>query len=83
MSTATLTSKGQTTIPQDIRAYLGVHTGDKLEFLINEMGQVLLTPLTVDATELKGLLPKPKKKISIEDMNRAIAKRVAGNNERH
>ncbi len=36
MAIATLTSKGQTTIPQEIRNYLGLHSGDKLEFLIDE-----------------------------------------------
>ncbi len=75
MSIATLTSKGQTTIPQDIRAYLGLHTGDRLEFLIAEEGEVIIKPLTTDVTELKGLLPKPKKIVSIEQMNQAITKR--------
>lgn len=75
MTIATLTSKGQTTIPQEIRTYLGVHPGDKLEFLIDVKGQVILTPLIADVRELKALLPKPKKKVTIEQMNKAIAKR--------
>ena len=77
MATATLTSQGQTTIPQEIRTYLGLHSGDRLEFLIDENGKVLLTPLTVDVRELKGCLPKPKKAVTIEEMNGAIAKRGA------
>lgn len=77
MATSILTSKGQTTIPLQIRAYLGIHTGDKLEFLIDKEGRVIVAPLTVDVTELKGLLPKPKKKISIEKMNQIISKRGA------
>ncbi len=77
MATATLTSKGQTTVPQQIRDYLNLHPGDKLEFLIEKDGRVTLAPLTVDVTELKGLLPKPRKKVTIEDMNRAIAKRYS------
>lgn len=81
MSTSILTSKGQTTIPQDIRNYLGIQTGDKLEFLINKEGQVVVTPLTVDVSQLKGILPKPKKKVSIEKMNAVIIKR-GGKNER-
>lgn len=75
MTTATMTSKGQTTIPQQIRAYLGLHTGDKIEFLIEEDGRVVLTPLTIDVKDLKGILPKPKKVVSIEQMNRTIIKR--------
>jgi antitoxin PrlF len=78
MATATLTSKGQTTIPQEIRSYLGLHTGDKLAFLIDESGSVILTPLTLDVRELKGSLPKPQKTASIEEMNQVIAKRGAG-----
>lgn len=77
MATATLTSKGQTTIPREIRTYLGLHTGDQLEFLIDEKGKVVLTPLTSDIRELKGLLPKPQKHVTIEEMNQAIAKRGA------
>ena len=77
MATATLTSKGQTTIPQDIRTYLGLHMGDKLDFLINEQGDVILKPHVTDVTELKSILPKTKKKISIEKMNQIIGKRGA------
>lgn len=39
--------------------------------------KVSIVPLTSDVSELKGLLSKPKKKVSIEDMNKAIAKRGA------
>jgi len=77
MATATMTSKGQITIPLQIRSYLAVHTGDKLEFMIEEDGRVVMAPLTGDVRELKGMLPKPKKPISIEQMNKAIAKRGA------
>lgn len=76
MAIATLTSKGQTTIPYEIRNYLGLKMGDKIEFVIEE-GRVMLAPLTINVSELKGMLPKPKKKVSIEDMNHAIAKRGA------
>lgn len=75
MATATVTSKGQTTIPQEIRTYLGLHTGDKIEFVIESDGKVTLAPLTIHVKELKGCLPKPKKTISIEEMNNAIRKR--------
>ena len=75
MAIATITSKGQTTIPQQIRAYLGLHIGDKVDFLIEEDGTVTLTALTVDVRDLKGSLPKPKKTVSIEQMNKFIAKK--------
>jgi len=78
MPVSSLTSKGQTTIPIEIRSYLGIHAGDKLEFYIDKDGRVILSPLTTDVTELKHLLPKPKKKVSIEDMSKAIVKRGGG-----
>lgn len=51
MSVATLTSKGQITIPQDIREFLDIKEGDKIEFLIED-NHVVLAPLTIDITEL-------------------------------
>lgn len=81
MSISTITHKGQTTIPIQIRSYLGIHPGDKVEFFVDDDGRVVLQPLTADVTQLKGMLPKPKKAISIEEMN-AIIKKRGGKNER-
>ena len=78
MPYSTLTSKGQTTIPRKIRVYLGLNVGDKLEFIIDEDGKVILQLINVDVKELKNVLPRTKKKASIEDMNKAIRKRGAG-----
>jgi antitoxin PrlF len=75
MSTSTLTSKGQTTIPKDVRKRLNLHPGDRLEFVIDEDGRVLMLPASIDASELAGMLKPPVRPISVEDMNRAIRKR--------
>ena len=75
MSTSTLTSKGQTTIPKDIRERLNLRPGDRLEFVIDEDGRVLVLPASIDASELTGMLKPPAKPVSVEDMNRAIRKR--------
>lgn len=75
MSISTVTSKGQTTIPQDIRHYLSLQTGDKVEFIIAPAGHVVIVPLSCSVTELKGILPKPKNKVSIEQMKKAITQR--------
>lgn len=77
MATSILTRKGQTTIPQEIRNYLGIHAGDRLEFFIDKEGRVIVAPLTEEVTALKGLLPKPKKKVTVERMNEVITKRGA------
>jgi antitoxin PrlF len=75
MSTSTLTSKGQTTIPKDIRERLNLQPGDRLEFVIDDDGRVLVLPASIDASELTGLLKPPAKPVSVADMNRAIRKR--------
>lgn len=72
MSTTTLTSKGQLTLPKDVRDRLKLHTGDKLEVYPQEDGTILLQPATVDVDELYGLLPKPAKPVSLEEMDAAI-----------
>ena len=76
VSTALLTSKGQTTIPKDVRDYLGLRPGDRIEFVLTEDKTVLLKPATRAVTDLKGFLPKPPKPVSIEAMNAAIRKRA-------
>ena len=75
MSTSTLTSKGQTTIPKDVRKRLNLQPGDRLEFVIDEDGRVLVLPVSIDASELAGMLKSPARTVSVEDMNRAIRKR--------
>ena len=77
MSTATLTSKGQITIPVDVRRVLNVQAGDRVEFVQIEPGRFELVAATRSVRELKGLFGKPRRTVSIADMNRAIAERGA------
>ena len=77
MATATISSKGQITIPADVRSALAVGTGDRVEFVQIEAGQFLFVAANRSVTELKGMFGKPVKAVSIEDMNRAIATRGA------
>lgn len=73
MAAATVTSKGQITLPKSVRDRLGVQAGDRVEFIEAEQG-FLVVPATRDIRSLKGLVPKPKKPVTIEAMNRSIAK---------
>ncbi len=76
MPSATVTSKGQITLPKKVRDVLRLEPGDRLDFLIQEDGRVLLQPATVDATELKAILHrKGMRTVSVEEMEAAIAKR--------
>jgi AbrB family looped-hinge helix DNA binding protein len=73
MSTATVTSKGQITIPATVRTSLGIETGSRIEFVEMENGQFMIVPIVSPIQSLKGMLSKPASPVSIEDMNRAIA----------
>lgn len=74
MASATMTSKGQITIPSAIRTALGLDTGSRVEFIENGKGQYAIVPATSPVTALKGILEKPKKLVTIADMNDAIEK---------
>lgn len=79
MTIATLTSKGQTTIPKQVRDFLKLAPGDKLDFVIDPQGRVVIMPAKLDVRELKGLLKRRDGKIlSLEEMDAAIAKGAAG-----
>ncbi len=77
MTTATLTSKGQITIPADVRRSLNVQTGDRVEFVQIEPGRFEILAATRSVRELKGMFGKAARTVSIEEMNRTIAKRGA------
>ncbi len=73
MSTATLTSKGQITLPAELRRVLSLESGDRIEFFRQADGVYGLRPLTGSVRDLKGIVPKPAKRVSIAQMDRAIA----------
>jgi AbrB family looped-hinge helix DNA binding protein len=73
MATSTITSKGQITIPATVRAALGISTGDKVEFVQVEPGRFELLAATLPVSALKGMVKKPNKPVTIEEMNEAIA----------
>ena len=77
MPTATVTSKGQITIPKAVRESLGVETGDRVEFVEVEKGVYNVVAATRDVRELKGIIAKPVKPVSVEDMKRAVARVAA------
>jgi AbrB family looped-hinge helix DNA binding protein len=78
MAAATLTSKGQITIPAGVRAALGLGAGDRVEFVEQGKGQFVIVAATRSVQELKGLFRgKRSKAVSIEEMNAAIARRAS------
>lgn len=68
-----LTSKGQATIPKQIREHLGLKPGDRVRFFIHPDGSVVLLP-ELPVTALKGMLKRPgQRRVTIEQMNDAAA----------
>jgi len=75
--TATLTTKGQITIPKQVRDHLGVETGDRLSFVVQEDGTVIVKPITRHVRELGGILRRPgERAVSLAEMDQAIARHV-------
>jgi AbrB family looped-hinge helix DNA binding protein len=72
MATATLTSKGQITIPVSVRRALGLKTGDRIEIFEQEDGKYALQPKTGSIMEMRGCFPKLGYAPKIEEMDKAI-----------
>ena len=74
MASATITSKGQITIPVQVREDLGLQAGDRIDFVRTEPLKYQIVPATVSVRDLKGMLyKKGRKPVSVEEMNQAIA----------
>lgn len=78
MATASVTSKGQITIPLSVRQRLGIDTGDRIEFVEISDGVFAIKPAVHDVSSLKGMLKKPARPVSTEMMRDAIRRRGAG-----
>jgi antitoxin PrlF len=84
----TLTSKGQITVPRDIRSRLGLQTGDKLVFTLLSDGTVVMRPKKRSLLELAGFLHRPGlPHVRIEDMDpgstpKLVAKRLSSKKTR-
>ena len=77
MALATLTNKGQVTIPKSVRDSLRLHPGDKLEFVINKNGEALFRPVTRRVDDVFGRLRKPERKpVSVEQIDAAIRQKI-------
>ncbi|MGL6342842.1 MAG: AbrB/MazE/SpoVT family DNA-binding domain-containing protein [Waterburya sp.] len=78
MVQARLTVKGQVTIPKKIRDYLQLDNGSKIDFVIDEKGDVKIIPLNVSVEKLSGILHRQgMKSASLTDMEQAIIEGVS------
>lgn len=72
--TVTVTSKGQVTLPSEARRQMGIRAGTKLEFIVRGGDRMEVVVVGGSVRDLKGALPKPRKALSLEEMDLAIAK---------
>ena len=77
MHTATVTSKGQITIPAQVRKALGLKPGVRIDFYEIEDGEYALRPKTGSIMEMRGCLAHAGPPITIEEMNQAILDHAA------
>ena len=76
--TTTLTSKGQVTIPRPVRERLGLKTGDRIDFVFDPDGCVVLKTQRAPFEQLRGIARVGRRKpVTIAEMDRAIAAAAA------
>jgi antitoxin PrlF len=77
MSEAKMSSKGQITLPKDIRSQLGLKQGDRVRFIVEDDGRVRLVPAKRDISELMGILPSAKGRFSLDEIDEIVQNSVA------
>ena len=77
MALATLTTKGQVTIPKEIRESLKLHTGDKIEIIVTENREAIMRPISKKVDDLFCILHKQDRKpVTLEVMDDAVRNRM-------
>ena len=80
MAVATLTTKGQVTIPKEVRESLRLHTGDKIEIVVTSNREAIIRPISKKVDEIFCKLHKPgRKAVTTEEMDAIIKKRMKEN----
>ncbi len=75
---ATITSKGQVTLPKSVREKLNLKPGDRLDFQVMPDGTFIGRPATRSALDIVGILARPgRKPVSIQEMDEGIGRIVS------
>lgn len=83
MGISKLTSKGQVTIPAEVREHLALEAGDSIEFVVLDNGTVVVRPAYIDIMDLAACLsPTNRKHLSISQMQKIIQDRAAKSHAR-
>ena len=77
MVTATMTNKGQITIPKTVRDLLNLHSGDKIAFNMHGTNEAVLKPVTKTVDQIFGrLYKKGQVAKTVSEMNQTVAQRM-------
>ena len=77
MTLATITSKGQITIPKSIRDSLKLHTGDKIQIIATSDREALIKPISKKTDEVFGKLYKADRKaFSTEEIDKIVRQKM-------
>jgi antitoxin PrlF len=77
MPTATITSKGQVTIPLEVRERLRLEAGDKIDFHFGPQGEITLTSNRIPFEKIQGMLRSPGQKVAgVREMDKGIERAV-------
>jgi len=83
MATAKVTSKGQVTLPKSVRDRLHLVAGDRVDFRVNEKGEVTVQPLRGSIERLFGFLPRPAgPALTVREMDEEISRSLVEDDER-
>lgn len=83
MPTATVTSKGQVTVPKKVRQHLHLEEGDQVDFVIDSEGEVHLQPVRGSVERLFGMLHRPgASPVSVEQMHENLLDYAAEDDRR-
>lgn len=83
MPTATITSKGQLTLPKTIREQSGTHVGDRVDVSVGEDGTILLRRLGESVRDLAGIAKRPwHQPVSLQEIDESIRDFVTEADER-
>jgi AbrB family looped-hinge helix DNA binding protein len=69
---AKVTGQGQVTVPKEVRERLKLRPGGKIEFAFERSGRVVVSAKQSSILDLVGILPKPKRTVTLEEMDEAI-----------
>ncbi len=79
MSQATLTTKGQVTIPKVIRDQLDLKAGDRIDFIVSDSGEAVIRRVSRTTEEVQGMLAhRARAPLTVEQMDEAVRMRFRG-----